>query len=54
MRQEKIMWIVELNIAGYQFTRQIPDLRGASLRSVRLHPPTLHRRVPQPPSPHAA
>lgn len=48
------MWIVELNIAGYRFTRQIPDLRSASLRSVRLHPPGLHRRVPQPPSPHAA
>ncbi len=29
------MWIIELNVAGYQFTREMPDLKR---RSFRLRP----------------
>jgi hypothetical protein len=45
--QEKIMLIVELNIAGYQFSREIPNLRRTSLRPLRCHPRAMHWRVPQ-------
>ena len=41
------MLIVELNFAGYQFTREIPDLRRASFRSVRLSRHGAHWRIPQ-------
>ncbi|MFW3115707.1 hypothetical protein MHAE_18252 [Mycobacterium haemophilum DSM 44634] len=34
------MWIIELNIAGHRFIREMPDLR----RPRRLHP----RNVPWP------
>ncbi|GBE63701.1 hypothetical protein MFM001_01630 [Mycobacterium sp. MFM001] len=54
MRQEKIMWVVELNIVGYRFTRQVPDLPHTSLKSVRLHPRSVHWRVPQLRHSHAA
>ena len=39
------MWIIELNVAGYHVTRQIPDLRRRSLRfSPRnRHWPTLRQ-----------
>ncbi|MBV9720419.1 MAG: hypothetical protein JO082_00675 [Mycobacterium sp.] len=43
----EIMLIVELNFAGYQFTREIPDLRRASFRSVRLSRHGAHWRIPQ-------
>jgi hypothetical protein len=26
-RRENIMWILELNVAGYHYTREMPDLR---------------------------
>lgn len=54
MRQEKTMWIVELNIAGYRITRQLPELSRSSLGSVRFRPRNLHWRVPQPHHSHAA
>lgn len=47
MEQEKIMWVVELNIAGYRFTREIADLSRTSLKSVRFHPRSMHWRLPQ-------
>jgi hypothetical protein len=30
--REKIMWIIELNVAGYQFTREMPDLKHRPFR----------------------
>ncbi|MGB8386847.1 hypothetical protein [Mycobacterium sp.] len=33
------MWIIELNVAGYQLTREMPDLRH---RTFRLHPRKMH------------
>jgi hypothetical protein len=33
------MWILELNVAGYHFTREIPNLRR---RSFRPNPRNLH------------
>jgi hypothetical protein len=39
------MWIIELNIAGHQFSREIPDLRR---RRFRLSPRNLHWPVPSP------
>jgi hypothetical protein len=39
------MLIVELNLAGYQFTREIPDLRRKSLRSVRFDRRAMHWRM---------
>ena len=33
------MWIIELNLAGYQFTREVPDLRR---RNFRLRPRNMH------------
>ncbi|MGH3967779.1 MAG: hypothetical protein ACRDTV_06585 [Mycobacterium sp.] len=41
------MWVVELNIAGYCFTREIADLRRTPLKSVRFHPRAMHWRPPQ-------
>lgn len=26
------MWIIELNLAGYQYTREVPDLKRPSFR----------------------
>ncbi|HTX97232.1 MAG TPA: hypothetical protein VME67_21770 [Mycobacterium sp.] len=31
------MWIIELNVAGYQFTREMPDLRRPTLRFKPRH-----------------
>ncbi|MEB4209013.1 hypothetical protein [Mycobacterium sp. 94-17] len=31
------MWIIELNVAGYQFTREMPDLRRRPFRFNRRH-----------------
>lgn len=33
------MWILELNVAGYQFTREMPDLRR---RPTWFHPRNMH------------
>jgi hypothetical protein len=33
------MWIIELNVAGHQFTREMPDLRR---RPFRFNPRNLH------------
>ena len=38
------MWIIELNVAGYQYTREVPDLKR---RSFRFSPRNLHRPVPR-------
>ncbi|WP_293320294.1 hypothetical protein [Mycobacterium sp.] len=35
------MWIIELNVAGYQFTRELPDLKRRQFRFGRkAHWPT--------------
>jgi hypothetical protein len=39
--------IVELNIVGYRFSREIPNLRPRSLRPVLFNPRAMHRRIPQ-------
>jgi hypothetical protein len=52
--QEKNMLLVELNLAGYQFTREIPDLRHKSFRSVRFRRRAAQWRMPQLRHPHAA
>ncbi len=36
------MWIIDLNVAGYRFTREVPDLRG---RRFRFSPRSMHRPV---------
>jgi hypothetical protein len=36
--QESIMMNVELNIAGFRFTREIPDLRRKSFQSRKFDP----------------
>ncbi|WP_255377903.1 MULTISPECIES: hypothetical protein [unclassified Mycobacterium] len=33
------MWIIEVNVAGYHYTREMPDLRR---RSFRFHPRNMH------------
>jgi hypothetical protein len=38
------MMIVELNIAGLRFSREIPDLRPKPLRSVRFSPRAIQWR----------
>lgn len=37
--REKIMWIIELNVAGYHFTREMPDLKR---RPFRFSPRNMH------------
>jgi hypothetical protein len=37
--RENIMWIIELNVAGYQYTREMPDLRR---RPFRFNPRNMH------------
>lgn len=48
------MWIIELNIAGQKFTREIGDLPRQPFRSVRFSPRNVHWRVPQLRHSHAA
>lgn len=48
------MLIVELNIAGYRFTRELPELRRKSFRSGRFSPRAIHWRIPQLRHSHAA
>jgi hypothetical protein len=38
------MWIIELNVAGYQFTREMPDLKR---RHFRFNPRNVHWPVPR-------
>jgi hypothetical protein len=33
------MWIIELNVGTYQFTREVPDLRR---RAFRFNPRNMH------------
>jgi hypothetical protein len=48
------MLLVELNLAGYQFTREIPDLRTKSLLSMRFTRRAVQWRMPPLRHPHAA
>jgi hypothetical protein len=48
------MLIVELNFAGFHFSREIPDLRHKSLRSGRFGQRAMQWRLPQLRHPHAA
>jgi hypothetical protein len=52
--QEKIIMIVELNIAGYRFCGEIPALRRKSLRPLRFGQHNVHWRMPQLRHSHAA
>jgi hypothetical protein len=52
--QEKIMLIVEFNVAGYRFSAEMPDLRRTPLRSVRFKPRAIQWRIPQLRDSHAA
>jgi hypothetical protein len=38
------MWIIELNVAGYHLTREMPDLKR---RSFRFNPRHMHWPVPR-------
>jgi hypothetical protein len=51
--QEKIMLIVELNVAGYRFSGEMAGLRRKPLR-VRFNPRTIQWRIAQLRSPNAA
>ena len=42
--REKIMWIIELNVAGYHITREMPDLKR---RPFRFSPRNIHWPVPR-------
>jgi hypothetical protein len=35
----EVMWIIELNVAGYHFSREIPDLRR---RPFKFNPRNVH------------
>jgi hypothetical protein len=37
--REKAMWIIELNVAGYHFSREVPDLRR---RPFTFNPRNVH------------
>lgn len=41
------MLIVELNIAGYRFSHQLPNLHRKSLLPGRFSPGAMHWRIPQ-------
>ncbi len=43
------MWIIELNVAGYQFTREVPDFKRRTFRFSRRN---MHWPVSR--HPHAA
>ncbi|WP_264061359.1 hypothetical protein [Mycobacterium angelicum] len=43
------MWILDLNVAGYHLTRELPDLPR---RPFRFHPRRMHWPIPR--HPHAA
>jgi hypothetical protein len=42
--REKTMWIIELNVAGYQYTREMPDFNR---RRFRFSPRNMHWPVPR-------
>jgi hypothetical protein len=48
------MLFVELNVAGYRFSREIPGLRRTSFRSAGLGPRAIHWRLPHLRHSHAA
>jgi hypothetical protein len=50
----EVMLMVELNIAGYRFNHEIPNLRRRSLRPVRSSRRAIHWRIPQLRQSHAA
>jgi hypothetical protein len=54
LAQERTMLDVELNIAGYRFSRVIPDLRRRSLRSMSLAQRAIQWRLPHLRQSHAA
>lgn len=45
--QEKIMLIIELNIVGYRFSREVPNVFHMSLPRARFSLRALHWRIPQ-------
>ena len=52
--REKIMLIVELNVAGYRLSGEWAGLRRATLRPARFNPRTIQWRMPQLRQSHAA
>lgn len=48
------MLLIELNIAGFRFSREIPDLRRRSLRSTGLGARATQWRLPHLRQSHAA
>jgi hypothetical protein len=52
--QERTVLHVEINIAGYRFSREIPDLRRRSLRSPGLGQRAIQWRLPHLRQSHAA
>ncbi|CAN5713748.1 hypothetical protein BH09ACT7_BH09ACT7_08870 [soil metagenome] len=49
------MWDIEVNIAGYRFTSQVPDHRRSVLRLAAIRPTWWpSAQLKQPPRPHAA
>jgi hypothetical protein len=52
--EENSMLFVELNVAGYRFSREIRGLRRKSFRSPGLGPRAMHWRIPHLRNPHAA
>jgi hypothetical protein len=45
---------VELNIAGYRFSREVPELRRKLVRPLRFSPRAMHWRIFQLRHSHAA
>ena len=43
-RPGEIMWIIELNVAGYHFTREFPDVKRPAFR---FSPRNIHWPVPR-------
>ncbi|BBU24857.1 hypothetical protein [Mycobacterium xenopi] len=48
------MWVIELNVAGHRFTREVSDLRRQPFRGVRFSPRNMHWRALQARHSHAA
>ncbi len=45
LAQERTMLNVEINIAGFRFSREIPDVRRTSFRSPHLGQRAIHWRI---------
>ena len=43
--EENSMLFVELNVAGFRFSREVPDLRRKSLRPSGVCPRAMHWRI---------